>query len=731
MKALLATLLVAIVAVLPAKAETTNICDRTPAVRDAILAKVTSTDCAAVDLASVTGTLYLESELTSLKAGDFDGLGSLESLNLGDNDLATLPAGVFDGLDSLVELDLYWNLLTTLPDGVFDGLDSLEYLNLWDNELTTLPASIFNDLGNLRTLNLSNNQLATLPDGVFDGLASLEILDLRRNRLENLTRDNPLFDGLTASIKLSDQYFDICDRTPEVRDAIMETAHASKCAAVNLPEGMGFGRLGLTSIKADDFAGLDLRTLDLSDNRLTTLPDDVFDGLDLQYLNLSGNDLTTLPEGLFAGLDLQRLNLSGNDLTTLPEGLFAGLDLQRLNLSGNGLTTLPASVFDGLSSLRNLDLSNNQLTTLPDGIFDGLSSLQRLYAGNNDLTTLPKGLFYGLDILEILNLGNNQLTLRAGMFDGLDSLTDLNLENNQLTTLPAGVFDGLARLFKLNLNNNHLVELTRHDVMRLFPTQYEHAEILLHGQTEAEAEEETETELPRLVAAVPLMLSAGHSTRQGFARIVNRSDEAGVVRVVATDDGGYSPEPFEIRLNAKQTLHFNSDDLQDGNANKGIEGVGAPVQGGWRLDIETTLSVRVLAFVRTNDGFLTAMHDVLLKDDDGRLAAMTFNPGSNDERVSKLRLVNTGDSAESVSIAGVDDQGNDYGPVTLTLNANQSRTLSAQELENGAHGLTGTLGDGRGKWQLFVDAGDAVVAMSLLDASSGHLSNISTMGVAP
>ena len=128
------------------------------------------------------------------------------------------------------------------------------------------------------------------------------------------------------------------------------------------------------------------------------------------------------------------------------------------------------------------------------------------------------------------------------------------------------------------------------------------------------------------------------------------------------------------------------------------------------------------------------MHDVLPelpRDDDGRLVAMTFNPGSNTEQVSKLRLVNTGDSNERVMIAGVDDEGNNPGLVMLTLAAGQSRTLPAEELENGAHGLRGALGDGVGKWRLFVTAGDAVVAMSLLDASSGHLSNTSTMGVAP
>ena len=123
------------------------------------------------------------------------------------------------------------------------------------------------------------------------------------------------------------------------------------------------------------------------------------------------------------------------------------------------------------------------------------------------------------------------------------------------------------------------------------------------------------------------------------------------------------------------------------------------------------------------------MHDVLPRGGDGRLAAHIFNPGSNMNQASSLRLVNAGAEDESVSIEGVDDQDNDAGPVTLTLSAGESRTLSAFDLENGAHGLTGTLGDGAGRWRLFITAGESVVGMSLLEAASGHLTNISTAGV--
>ena len=57
-----------------------------------------------------------------------------------------------------------------------------------------------------------------------------------------------------------------------------------------------------------------------------------------------------------------------------------------------------------------------------------------------------------------------------------------------------------------------------------------------------------------------------------------------------------------------------------------------------------------------------------------------------DPRRGSLRLVNTGANDERVSIEGVDDQGGNAGPVTLTLPAGESRTLSAFDLENGAKG---------------------------------------------
>ncbi len=611
-------------AMLPAlgQAQTTDICGRTAAVRDAILTAVSHSNCATVpnaSLSGLSGNLVLYNQgLTALANGDFAGLTSLQLLGLSGNQLAELPEGLFDGLTSLQSLGLEANQLAELPEGLFDGLTSLQYLTLGSNQLAELPEGLFDGLTSLQGLFLEGNQLAALPEGLFTGLTSLQELYLNNNQL------------------------------------------------AELPEGL--------------FAGL----------------------TSLQTLWLGFNQLATLPEGLFAGLtSLQYLGLQVNQLAELPEGVFAGLtSLQTLYLTHNQLAELPEGLFAGLTSLQSLLLQVNQLAELPEGVFDGLTSLQTLWLHRNQLAELPEGLFAGLT-----------------------SLQRLGLDKNQLAELPEGVFDGLTSLQTLYLNDNHLVGLTEDDP--LFAGLPSGVEFYLGGQTAAPGQTK------RLAAAVPLMISASDSMRQGFVRIINESDESGSVRVLAFDDGGTAAEPIEIQLGANQALHFNSGDLENGNANKGIAtGIGLPVQGDWRLDIESALNVRIIAFVRTGDGFLTAMNETLPRDGQGRLAAHTFNPGSNDQSVSSLRLANAGDGAEGVSIQGVDDQGNTAGPVTLTLAAGEARTLSALDLETGnAQGLAGTLGDGAGKWRLFITAGQSVVGASLLEAATGHVTNLSIEGV--
>ena len=96
---------------------------------------------------------------------------------------------------------------------------------------------------------------------------------------------------------------------------------------------------------------------------------------------------------------------------------------------------------------------------------------------------------------------------------------------------------------------------------------------------------------------------------QGFARVTNHSGEAGEVRIEAVDDEGTAHGPLTLRIGAGESVHFNSNDLERGNAGKGLAGAAGTGEGDWRLELRSELELEVLAYIRTTDGFFTAMHD--------------------------------------------------------------------------------------------------------------------------
>ncbi|MCY3614223.1 MAG: leucine-rich repeat protein [Bacteroidetes bacterium] len=393
-----------------------TICDRTAAVIDAILSRISgASNCSEVtstQLAAITSLNLRSRNISSLNEGDFDGLISLTGLDLGRNDLSTLPDGIFDQLTSLTELFLSYNDdLVTLPDGIFDQLTSLTDLSLSGNDLVTLPDGIFDQLTSLTGLWLSDNDLVTLPDGIFNQLTSLTSLGLRNNDL--VTLPDRIFDQLTSLTRV---YLD-------------------GNAFSTLPDGIFDQLTSLTGLW-------------LSDNDLVTLPDGIFDQLtSLNVLDLDDNNLVTLPDGIFDQLtSLTVLDLKSNNLVTLPDGIFDQLiSLTWLYLDENALRTFPDGIFDQLTSLTRLDLLNNDLVTLPDGIFDQLISLTRLDLKYNKLVTLPDGIFKNLTQLplEDNNDPSKGLYLRynpgAPFRPVVNAGADLTVQSGATVSIPGSV----------------------------------------------------------------------------------------------------------------------------------------------------------------------------------------------------------------------------------------------------------------------------------------------------
>ena len=111
-----------------------GVCDRTPAVRDALARGWR--DCRwprPADLARVP-TLDLNARgIGALREDDLLGLAGLERLGLRGNALAALPAGLLSHAPRLERLDLSANALETLPDGLFAGLRRLREATVEDN----------------------------------------------------------------------------------------------------------------------------------------------------------------------------------------------------------------------------------------------------------------------------------------------------------------------------------------------------------------------------------------------------------------------------------------------------------------------------------------------------------------------------------------------------------------------------------------------------------------------
>ena len=118
--------------------------------------------------------------------------------------------------------------------------------------------------------------------------------------------------------------------------------------------------------------------------------------------------------------------------------------------------------------------------------------------------------------------------------------------------------------------------------------------------------------------SLPLVISAADPVQQGFVRIINHSNKAGTVEIRAFDDFGQRFGPVTLDLGAKASVHFNSDDLESGNADKGLSGGVGDGRGDWHLNLATTLDIEPLAYVRTADGFVTSMHDVLVQGESMR-----------------------------------------------------------------------------------------------------------------
>ncbi|MBO6700778.1 MAG: hypothetical protein JJ921_00455 [Pseudomonadales bacterium] len=216
--------------------------------------------------------------------------------------------------------------------------------------------------------------------------------------------------------------------------------------------------------------------------------------------------------------------------------------------------------------------------------------------------------------------------------------------------------------------------------------------------------------------------------RQTFLRVINTTSSIGTVTVSAVDDaGGIAPEgDVSFQLQGYESKQFTSSDLELGNLDKGLAGMLGAGSGRWRLQISSDLDLEVMSLIRTSDGFLTNLSSTL-PEVGLNTTAWIFNPASNDNQVSILRVVNTEALQGSITISAIDDQGNTApgGNVGLTIDPLEAVHLTAKDLEEGSLGTIGSLGDGSGKWRLEINSDVELEVQSLLTTPAGFITNLS------
>lgn len=226
---------------------------------------------------------------------------------------------------------------------------------------------------------------------------------------------------------------------------------------------------------------------------------------------------------------------------------------------------------------------------------------------------------------------------------------------------------------------------------------------------------------------IPLVLRDNPS-RHGFIRLSSLSTEEGLIRITGIDDNGRRRGPTEVTIEAGESLHFNSGDLEQGSPAKGFaRGFGAPSAGHWRLHLASTVPLMAHGYVRTADGFLTSVSEgaVGVTSDDGDGGTITvvpiMNPGSNLNQESLLRMTNRGARTTTVTAQLWDDGGAGPAIARYTVAPGRTRQVTAQTVERDASR------DGRGKWKALVTASPDVplTVMSVIDTRTGHISNVS------
>uniref|UniRef100_A0A6Q2YXT5 PH domain leucine-rich repeat-containing protein phosphatase 2 n=1 Tax=Esox lucius TaxID=8010 RepID=A0A6Q2YXT5_ESOLU len=201
--------------------------------------------------------------------------------------------------------------------------------------------------------------------------------------------------------------------------------------------------------------------VDLSCYSLEEVPEYLFYSQDITHLNLRHNFMSLKGPGGLLNLprfsQLKSLNLSHNRLGVFPESVCEILTLTELNLSCNGLKAVPTQI-GNLQSLQTLSLDGNYLSSLPEEL-GSLAQLNSLGLSFNNFPHIP-GVLDRLNGVDRLAMAGNRVeTLELSTLARMSHLKNIDLRLNGLRSVRAEALEALKQVIQLDLRDNLLTSL--------------------------------------------------------------------------------------------------------------------------------------------------------------------------------------------------------------------------------------------------------------------------------
>lgn len=283
-------------------------------------------------------------------------ISSLEILDLRGNQVEYFPQGFIKKMPALSRLRMCTNCLETLnlTSAQFSG--SLHELDLSNNRLNQIVADegTLTALGNLTYLNLSLNDLEWLPTGFFSSLPSLRSVDLSYNNIDIC---------LPEEVETSTDTISACVDWKNV--VSLRQLYLMGCNLQRIPS-YAFAGLSLTHLELSDNPGLivqesihslsrTLQHLGLGNTHIQDFDFSRFQSL--KSLNISRNSLPHLPPSLL-NLDLKVLDVRDNRLSTIPMGQANALAprLHTVFLTGNTFNCCQTEWFRTFETTKTINM---------------------------------------------------------------------------------------------------------------------------------------------------------------------------------------------------------------------------------------------------------------------------------------------------------------------------------------------------------------------------------------